>query len=279
MNPIRLNAKIYRGYDADLSLDVPADGYLGWDTRQVEINPETTAVVIMHAWDVGPMEEYPGIFRCNEYVIRSYDVCEKVYPSLLEGVRNSPLRLIHVVGGPDYYSSYPGYKIVRQALKEYNEQKGLSQDPVKFDMCTQDGYTKKIKEIVTYDASYGKHNMDDIHRSMKVRTFSKQAIPKGDEPIAATTEELFAYCKKEGINHLIYGGFALNCCLQVSPCSMVDMSRRGFVCSVIEDATIAMETKESIRGEWNKHAQLYMISTLYGLIFKSKDIIEAASNS
>lgn len=275
MNPIQLTAKIYSGYDADLSSEFPADGYIGWDTRQVTINPEKTAVVIMHAWDVGSMEEYPGIFKCNEYVIRSYDVCERIYPSLLEGVRKSPLHLIHVVGGPDYYSQYPGYGIVRQALSEYNEKNGIKQDPIKFDQCESDDCSKRIKEIVTYDASYGKHNMDDIYRSMKVRTFSKQAVPQGDEPIASTTEELFAYCKKMGINHLIYAGFALNCCLQVSPCGMVDMSRRGFVCSVIEDATVAMETKESIRGEWNKHAQLYMISTLYGLIFQSKDLIEA----
>lgn len=95
MNTIQLKAKIYRGYDADFTLEVPADGYLGWDTRTVEINPEKTAVVVMHAWNVGTPEEYPGVFRANEYVLRSYEVCKKVFPELLETVRNSPLRLYH----------------------------------------------------------------------------------------------------------------------------------------------------------------------------------------
>ncbi|MGI6561797.1 MAG: hypothetical protein ACOX3Q_04435 [Clostridia bacterium] len=275
MNTIQLKAKIYRGYDADFTLEVPADGYLGWDTRTVEINPEKTAVVVMHAWNVGTPEEYPGVFRANEYVLRSYEVCKKVFPELLETVRNSPLRLYHVVGGPDYYSSYPGYQYVLKTLKEYNEQHGIGAVQPKPDLCEPDDAYRKIKEMITYDASYGKHNMEDIHRSIKIRNFADEAMPIGDEPIAATTEELFALCKKEGINHLIYTGFALNCCLQVSPCGMVDMFRKGLICSVIEDATVAMETKESIRGEWNKHGQLYMISTLYGLIFRSKDVIGA----
>lgn len=277
MRNLTLKAKIYRGYDADLSLEVPADGYLGWEKRDFEINLEKTAVVIMHAWNCGTYEEYPGVFRANEYVKRSYDICENKFPGFLESVRKSPFRLIHVVGGRDYYSEYPGYKHVKKICEEYYGNSIKNEKPK--DFIEQDETSKNIKEIITYDASYGRHNMEDIRKSSGSRTFADQAFPLDDEPIASNTEELFALCKKEGINHLIYAGFALNACLQVSPGGMVDMSRKGFVCSVIEDLTAALETKESIRAEGNKHAQLYMISTIYGLVFNSEDIIKGLNKA
>ncbi len=272
MSKVLIPAKIYRGYDADLTKAYPADGYLGWEKREFKIDPEKTAVLVMHAWNCGTPEEYPGVFRSNEYVTRSYEICKNKFPAFLDTVRKSPLKLIHIVGGGDYYISYPGYKNVQKILEEYNIKNGITGKEVK-DTCQQDEISRKIKEIITYDAAYGRHNMEDINKSRKIRNFADQAFPQGDEPVAETTEELFAYCKKEGINHLIYSGFALNACLQISPCGMVDMFRKGFLCSVAEDLTVALETKESIRTEGNKHAQLYMISTIYGLVFESDDII------
>ena len=46
---IRLPAHYYQQFDADFSLEVPAEGYGGWRSAPVELSWEHTAVVVMHA--------------------------------------------------------------------------------------------------------------------------------------------------------------------------------------------------------------------------------------
>ena len=50
---IRLPASYYQQFDADFKLDVPGEGYGGWRKSEIEISRDHTAVVVMHAWDMG----------------------------------------------------------------------------------------------------------------------------------------------------------------------------------------------------------------------------------
>ena len=110
MNPVKLPALYYQQFDADYARDVPAESYGGWKTGDIELAPEHTAVVMMHAWEAGTMEQWPGWRRCVEYHPRALKILAEVFPPLLSAVRASPMRLFHVVGGRDYYSHLPGYK-------------------------------------------------------------------------------------------------------------------------------------------------------------------------
>ena len=60
MATMRLRASYYQQFDADPSLDVPGEGYGGWQEADVEISAEHTAVVVMHAWDAGTRAQYHG---------------------------------------------------------------------------------------------------------------------------------------------------------------------------------------------------------------------------
>jgi hypothetical protein len=106
---VTIRAHYYQQFDADFSLDVPAEGYGGWKTADLPLSLDHTAVVVMHAWDCGTREQFPGWHRAVEYIPRANAVCETVLPRLLAAVRRSPLPLFHVVGGGDYYKSLPGY--------------------------------------------------------------------------------------------------------------------------------------------------------------------------
>ena len=66
-----LKASYYQQFDADFSLDVPAEGYGGWKAADIEIAPQHTAVVVMHAWDTGTREQFPGWRRAVEYMPRA----------------------------------------------------------------------------------------------------------------------------------------------------------------------------------------------------------------
>ena len=104
MAVIRVRASYYQQFDAAVDLDVPAEGYGGWQEADIDISAEHTAVVVMHAWDAGTAAEYPGWYRAVEYIPRAQAIAASVFPPLLAAVRGSPLRLFHVVGGRDYYS-------------------------------------------------------------------------------------------------------------------------------------------------------------------------------
>ena len=58
MATMRLRASYYQQFDADPSLDVPGEGYGGWQEADVEISAEHTAVVVMHAWDAGTQTQF-----------------------------------------------------------------------------------------------------------------------------------------------------------------------------------------------------------------------------
>ena len=107
---VKVPANYYQQFDADFSIDVPGEGYGGWKRAEVELPVAHPAVAVMHAWDCGTREQYPGWHRAVEYIPRSYEICRTVFPGLLSAVRASGLKLFHVVSGGEYCKRYPGYK-------------------------------------------------------------------------------------------------------------------------------------------------------------------------
>ncbi len=263
---IKLPASYYQHFDADFKREVPGEGYGGWKKADIEISRKHTAIVVMHAWDMGTREGYPGWHRVVEYIPRADKICETVFPKLLGAVRGSGFRLFHVVGGGDYYSYLPGYKkTAGSAGVPTGIPEQIKSDPV----------MDKLNRFRGENVFVGKHNEEDVAKGFKRLDFAKNAKPVGDEPIAENAHQLFALCKHHGINHLIYAGFAINWCLLVSPGGMLDMSRHGIMCSAIRDAVTAVENKESARTESHKEEALWRVALAYGFVFDSQDIVKA----
>ena len=109
----------YRQFDADYTLDVPAEGYGGWQKELLPIEPDKTAVAIMHAWDCGTYEQYPGWYRAVEYIPRANEIAETVFPPLLSKIRSSGMKLFHVAA-KGYGENYHGYKITLGICKKYS---------------------------------------------------------------------------------------------------------------------------------------------------------------
>jgi hypothetical protein len=262
---MKIKASYYQQFDADLSLDVPGEGYGGWRSGEIEIAPEHTAVVVMHAWESGTPEQYPGWYRAVEYIPREQKICKEVFPPLLEAVRKSNLKLFHVVGGGDYYKDLPGYKRALELAGPAPAIEQIASDPVK----------DRLNGFKSEHVFVGKHNEADVAAGFKNLDFAPEARPVGDEGIAENAEQLFALCKEAGVNHLIYAGFAIDWCLLISPGGMVDMSRRGIMCSAIRDAVTAVENKETARAELGKQIALWRVALAFGFVFDSRDLIAA----
>lgn len=268
VKPVTLPAQLYRQFDADPALAVPGEGYKGWHTIEAELAPRHTALVVMHAWDCGQPNEFPGWRRAVEYTPRAEKIMQEIFPPLLAAVRRSPLRVFHVVGGDrDYWSHLPGYQQTTQLLREPSAPPLVTTDPV----------YERMQVLRRTQGSPGLHNSPDISAGFARLDFAPTARPVGDEPIAKNGAQLAAVCRANGINHLVYVGFALNWCLLMSPGGMVDMARHGCLCSTIREATTAVENRETARRELEKQQALWRVALEFGFVFSLADFHRALS--
>lgn len=266
---MRLPAQLYRQFDADPSLPVPGEGYGGWQTVEAELAPDHTALVVMHAWDTGQPHEFPGWRRAVEYTPRARRILAEVFLPLLAAVRRSPLPVFHVVGGgTDYYSHLPGY---RRAVR-------LAGNPAAPAPVVRDPVYERLQQLRAARGFPGEHNAADIAAGFARLDFAPEARPLGEEGVAENGAQLAALCRAQGINHLVYVGFALNWCLLMSPGGMVDMSRHGVLCSTIREAVTAVENRETARSEGEKQQALWRVALEFGLVFGLADFLGALAH-
>ncbi len=261
----RFPAWCYQHYDADFTRDVPEEGFGGWKKVSVELSPERTAVVVMHAWDCGTYQQFPGWYRVVPYIPRAKVICARVFPPLLEVIRSSPFALFHVVSEGEYYKQLPGYK---RAV----ELAGAPEPP---ERILTDPSLDKLREFKREFGYPGLHNEPDIKQGFDRLDFAPEAQPRGEEGIAENSQQLFALCKERSVNHLIYCGFAINWCLLLSPGGMHEMHQRGFMCSALRQATTAVENKESASRELCKEIALWRVSLAFGYVFDVDEFIQA----
>ena len=257
MRPLTLTASYYQQFDADYDRDVPGEGYGGWQQADLQIDLDHTAVVVMHAWNHGTREQYPGWYRAVEYIPRSNAILHEIFPSLLSAVRAAGVTCFHVVGGGDYYRGLPGHQ--RAAA--------LAGPEATFPRVVSDPTLEELRRFRQRHVFVGEHNSADVAKGFQKLDFPSQAFPAAGEGIAENAHQLTALCLDAGINHLIYAGFAVNWCLLMSPGGMVDMNRRGVMCSVFRQAVTAVENKESARTEAHKAEALWRIALAFGFIF------------
>lgn len=265
MNPIRLPAEFYQQFDADYTREVPAEAFGGWQRDLVELAPDHTALVVMHAWECGTMEDWPGWRRSVEYHPRALKVLHEIFPPLLAAVRAGPLPVFHVVGGRDYYSHLPGY---RRAVRLAGPAPGLK-------TVAADGVYERMQRLRGERVFVGLRNRPDVEAGFAKLDFAPEARPVGDEGVAENAHQLAALCRAHGVNHLVYVGFAINWCLLMSPGGMVDMKRYGLMCSTIREAVTAVENAETAREEREKQQALWRVALEFGWVFRLADFMSA----
>lgn len=140
---------------------------------------------------------------------------------------------------------------------------------------TPDELTQRLAEFRLDRVWPGAHNREDMQRSRSIRGFPSQARPLDAEGIAENSHQLFALCHDAGVAHLIYAGFAIDWCLLLSPGGMLDMQRRGIMCSAFRQATTSVESKETAREELSKDVALWRVAVNFGFVFDVDDFIAA----
>ena len=259
-------ANYYQQFDAELARDVPGEGYGGWKKATLEFDLRRTAVVVMHAWDCGTPEQFPGWYRCVEYIPRANEICRTVFPKLLSEVRAARVELFHVVSGGKHYQKLPGYE---------RAQRLAGPPPKAPETIASDPTLARLRQFRSEHVFVGKHNQADVARGFARLDFAPEARPLGDEGVAENGHQLFALCKAAGVNHLVYMGFAINWCLLLSPGGMHEMGARGLMCSALRQATTAVENKETARRQGAKELALWRVALAFGFVFDVDDFSAA----
>ena len=266
MTTTKILAAYYQQFDADYTLEVPGEGYGGWQKTQIELARAHTGFVMMHAWDTGTPAQFPGWHRAVEYMPRAQEISRSVFPGLLTAIRGSDLPLFHVVGGGDYYQNYPGYQhAVKLAGPAPAAPQRLPADPA----------LKGLQQFKADHVFTGAHNTPDVKRGFEQLDFTPEAKPVGEEGVAENGHQLAALCREQGINHLIYMGFAINWCLLLSPGGMAQMQQYGVMCSAIRQAVTAVENKETARQQLCKEIGLWRVALAFGFVFDVEDVLAA----
>ncbi len=222
-----------------------------WQRHVLEFDAARTALVVMHAWQPPAPGELPGWIRAAPYLTRSRHVLRTAFPPLLAAVRASAIAVVHVSG---------------------------CQEPPPPSIAVDETW-QKLHEFRRREVFPGQAHLADVDAGWRTRRIAPEAAPLDGEPIVEDAEALHRFCHDRGINHLIYIGFALNWCLLMSPAGMTDMRRRGYLCSTVAEAIVAVESHESAPENQEYHQALWRVAVEFGFVFHLEDLRAALRSS
>lgn len=238
----------------------------GWQKSNVDLNLDKIAIVVAHAATFGQPEESPNQFAYGEYGLRSYRIAQENFPGLLDAAREAGIKIYHVPFGEGYYEDLPGFIETKALQAPVDMENAITAD--------NDDSLNKLRGDWYKLSAMGDITWNDLGAEReKNLNFLPEAFPVGNEPIVQTSNELAAVAKRDGVNHLLYIGFAVDHCLLTSPGGMNDMIRRGFFCSAIADCVTAVENRESVLSLHHTETALWRVDSLSGFVYESKDLI------
>jgi len=259
-----IKAYYYQQFAEDDVSDPVAASFGGWQSEDIEISSQHTALVVMHVWDCrSARRQYPGWYRCNEQIDRMNRITDEVLGPLVQEARRAQLRIYHVVYPGNYYDHLPGYRRARTLCDVSPSVPQIKADPM----------LDALRKFRSDRVFVGAPNKADVEVAFERLDFAPQVRPLDSETIVDTSEQLFAACRHDGINHLVYTGFALNACMVIMPGGMEDMRRHGMLCSVIREATTAIENRETVVEERARDVAIWNVALTYGFVFGRDDVV------
>lgn len=71
--------------------------------------------------------------------------------------------------------------------------------------------------------------------------------------------------KKQGVRHLLYGGYASNMCILGRPTGIFEMAKRGYEVVFVRDASLAIEAPEFLEEQLTHKVVTYIIEANWGV--------------
>jgi nicotinamidase-related amidase len=96
-----------------------------------------------------------------------------------------------------------------------------------------------------------------------------------DKERLTTSLALHEYLRKRGITTLLYAGYASNWCVLHRPVGIIQMHQLGYRIILVRDCTIAIETPETLDGEWVNKATINTFEHEWGETTTLTDLQQA----
>ena len=266
---ITVPAHFYRHYPVDYDSPHPASGFAGWSSRPLTMPVDQSALVCMHICNMGmddrlpwgPDAPYQGLLQMSEQVPGwRQAILEHIGP-LLTAARRAKMTVCHVAMDASYAMRYPQYHEIKALAGDEPAQPEGSVNSDWWDEHVADAFGPE------YDA--------DTRAAGAHMDFPVQARPEGNEPVVLTAHQLNSALRARGVWNLIYIGFALNFCIKLSHCGMVDMRRLKYRCSAVRQCTTVVERKESTGDRSHFGEALWKTAINYGYILDDQPLREA----
>jgi nicotinamidase-related amidase len=253
----------YRHYPPDFSAwSRAARGFQGWTSEVRGLDLNRTALLLMHLPDAGltadtewgPDCPRPDLLGTVEWVPRTMDLCTNRLPRLVEAARDAGLQIVHVYGS----ISDPDEPCAARSLAEAGDPPEPDPERITANEAVQARHTRDVFDLPRPRPQGSPDHVPGLPEILR---------PTGEDLVVAQSYQLHRLMKNRGITHLLYTGWALNWCLWFSPCGMHDMQRKGYLCSAVRGACVAIENRESADTEANLEYAYWKTSTMFGYIF------------
>lgn len=215
---------------------------------------------------------YPGTAKFLAGIYRSLPVVQDVETG--EKIVTLNTRTFRLAGDPDVYNTE------RDSTYSYETRKlDLNRTALMLiDVWQKDGPNDGLGERVMKNMESKiapllqlarKHHMTVIHAPHNGQ-IAQLAKPLPNEFVVDShnliddTVELDRYLRAHNIKTLIYAGYASNECVLYRPTGIIKMKELGYSIILLRDCTTAIETPESLDGEWANRMAINTVERQFG---------------
>lgn len=270
MDPIEftVSARYYSRGAADWSLPQPAEGFNGSKTKSITLRTTDTALACMHVLNYGHPDGPSYLTNPNspayvhEIVHRTRTLIQTNIAPLVLALRAAGMRIMHLLGGIPAAENYSQYQSIHSRIPE-PESRGLP--PVAHPEWRREFIAKSLGNVA-------------CEEDVNAFAIAPELRVASDDWVVTSSPQAATLLRENNIWNLLLVGFDTYGCMITSPGGVLDMSRLGYRCFVVEDCTNTNETSETRLSEEAslKRAALETIELLgYGYTVQGSEIRQA----
>ncbi len=264
-------ARYYCRGTPDWESPFPAKGYQGEKEKAITLDASTTAITCGHLDNEG----YPGggryrgepgveVFYREWRQREQFVVNERIAP-LVNRARAGGISILYLVNGWASSKKYPQYREIASRVKTPSANWSLPPHPHRDEI--EQWKEEKEEEYLGKDfrEEFGEEKSWDIAPPVSAHC---------EDWIVTSGSQSSTLFKEKGIWNIFFLGFEGASCLLNLSGGLLDMSRRGYRCFLVEDCSLCLETRKTRAQEEIKRA-FFQSMQLYGYAYlvKSEEII------
>ncbi len=252
---IKLTGRYYR--------TIPLDS-MGYETEALELDPDKTALVAMHCWNIG-CEDGPEIDP-------NFCVGMGTYESLREAGRIMRERMRPAMDAARRAGVVVCHLESERTARNFSQaQDDLDPPPALPSHASSPVVLGWREQIVARS-----HGQDYAHNSpYACMDRAKVVHPLPGEPVVYQTGQMDRVLRRRGVENLIYSGFATDMCILRAPGGIEPMAGFSYRMFLIRDATVGVEFPDTFDERIATRWAIRYFETHFGDTVLTDDFIQA----